>query len=287
MNPWQFVGENTSVLKRRFDKSVMITDPLFYRLFATSPETFFLLLGMSIDDAREMAARYEYQAIEFKETSHRTDGVFLPKEPSLPIYFLEVQFYSLPSVFADLLAKAYTYLKQNDPAQPFRGVVLFASRALEPADVTPYRPLLEARYVQRYYLDELQEVPNSPLGLSILQLIGRAESEAAATARDIVVRAKAEITDAALRADVIELIETVIMYKLAGATREEIQTMLQISDLRNTRVYQEALEEGERKGLARAVVKLAEKQMSADEIAKFLDVEIEFVRQVLNGRLND
>jgi hypothetical protein len=37
----------------------MITDPVFYRLFATSPETFFLLLGMRDDIAKEMAARYE------------------------------------------------------------------------------------------------------------------------------------------------------------------------------------------------------------------------------------
>src|SRR5438876_1198953 len=29
----------------------MITDPIFYRLFATSPETFFLVLGMSADSA--------------------------------------------------------------------------------------------------------------------------------------------------------------------------------------------------------------------------------------------
>jgi predicted transposase YdaD len=70
----------------------MITDPLFYRLFETSPETFFLLLGMSAESAKAMAARYQYQAIEFKETSHRVDGVFLPKEPGLPLYFLEVQF---------------------------------------------------------------------------------------------------------------------------------------------------------------------------------------------------
>src|SRR3954465_4875395 len=120
----------------------MITDPLFYRLFETSPETFFLLLGMPAEAAIAMAARYQYQAIEFKETSHRTDGVFLPKEPGLPIYFLEVQFYPLPSVFADLLAKVFTYLKQHDPAQPFRGIVLFANRALEPADSEPYQALL-------------------------------------------------------------------------------------------------------------------------------------------------
>ena len=69
----------------------MITDPVFYRLFATSPETFFLMLGMSAESAREMAARFQYEAIEFKTTSQRVDGVFLPKEAGLPIYFLEAQ----------------------------------------------------------------------------------------------------------------------------------------------------------------------------------------------------
>ena len=50
----------------------MITDPLFYRLFETSPETFFLLLGMPADLAFDMAARYEYKALEFKEKAHRS-----------------------------------------------------------------------------------------------------------------------------------------------------------------------------------------------------------------------
>src|ERR1700732_4935304 len=115
----------------------MITDTICYRLFATSPETLFLVLGMPDDMAKEMARRYEYEAIEFKETAHRSDGVFRPREPGLPLYFLEVQFYHLPSVFADLLVKAYTYLKQHDPSQPYCGVVLFGSRALEAANLPP------------------------------------------------------------------------------------------------------------------------------------------------------
>ena len=124
--------------------ATMKTDPLFYRLFETSPETFFLLLGMSANQASDTAARYEYTAPEFKETSHRVDGVFMPKEAGLPVYFLEVQFYPLPNVYAGLLAKVYTYLKRHDPAQSFRGVVLFADRSLEPKELTPYQPLLDA-----------------------------------------------------------------------------------------------------------------------------------------------
>jgi predicted transposase/invertase (TIGR01784 family) len=267
-------------------RGAMITDSLFYRLFETSPETFFLLLGMPADAAQKMAARYQFLAIEFKETSHRTDGVFLPKEVDMPLYFVEVQFYLRPNIFADLLAKAYTYLKQHDPAQDFRGVVLFASRSLEPAEASPYRPLLEAGLIQRFYLDEMPEPVNAPLGLSILYLIRRAESEAPAIARELVTRVKDETTDVALRDDLIELIETVIIYKLARFTREEIQTMLQVKDIRDTRVYQEAMEEGARKVTARHIVNLAAKKMPADEIAATLEVEIEFVHEVLKSRTN-
>lgn len=145
----------------------MITDPLFYRLFASSPETFLFLLGTSTESARAMAARYQYQAIEFKERSHRTDGVFLPKESGLPLYFV-VQFYPLASVYADLCVKAYTYLKQHDAGQPFYGVVLFANRAWEPTELVPYQPLIDAGLIRRFYLDEMPELAEAPIGLSCI-----------------------------------------------------------------------------------------------------------------------
>ena len=291
----------------------MITDPLFYRLFETVPETFFLLLGMSVDSARQMAARYQYQAIEFKETAHRVDGVFLPRDPGLSLYFLEVQFYPLPSVFADLLVKVYTYLKQHEPGQAFCGVVLFASRSLEPVAVTPYQPLFQAGLIRRFYLDEMPELANAPLGLSILYLIRQTESEAPRMARGLVARARTEIDDEALRADLVEFIETIIMYKVPKLTREEIKTMLQIHDIRESRAYQEAreeglekgreeglekgreeglerderrLEKGREEGLALAIQKMAAKNMPAEEIAVLLDVDIKVVQQRLNRRTN-
>jgi predicted transposase/invertase (TIGR01784 family) len=264
----------------------MITDPIFYRLFATSPETFFLVLGMSADSAREMAARYQYEALEFKETAHRVDGVFRPKEAELPLYFLEVQFYRLPSVFADVLVKAYTYLKQHDPGQAFCGVVLFASRSLEPEELVPYRPLLDAGLIRCYYLDEMPEVAEAPLGLSILYLIRQTESQASATARALVARSTREIDDAALRAELVELIETVILYKLPRLSREEIQAMLQVNDIRQTRVYQEAKEEGRNEERERtfqeklrSIAKMAALKMSAETIADLLGLDVDLVRK--------
>jgi predicted transposase YdaD len=120
-----------------------------------------------------------------------------------------------------------------------------------------------------------------------LYLIRQTESEAPATARNLIARARAEIGDEALRADLIELIERVIIYKLSRFTREEIQAMLQIHDIRESRVYQEAIEEGEKKGMEKgiekgaAIVRLAARKKSVAEIAAVLEVDVELVRQVL------
>lgn len=262
----------------------MITDPLFYRLFSTSPETFFLLLGMSPELAMEMAARYQFEAVEFKQTSHRSDGVFRPKEPGLPLYFVEVQFYRLPSVYADLLVKAYTYLKQNDPGQLFRGVVLFATRSLEPSKLAPYQPLLDAGMVQRYYLDEMPEHGDAPLGIAILNLLRQSESQAPETARVLIVRMKQETVDEVLRRDLIQLIETVIVYKLASLSREEIQAMLKVDDIRQTRVYRDAQQEAREEERQRqqlrdrnAIAKLADLKFPPERIAEILELDFDFV----------
>jgi predicted transposase/invertase (TIGR01784 family) len=199
------------------------------------------------------------------------------------LYFLEVQFYDLPSVFAGLLAKVYTYLKQHDPGQSFCGVVLFASRSLEPKGLKPYQPLLDAGMVRRLYLEEMPELTNAPLGLSILYLIRQSESQAPVTARTLVTRARVEVGDAGLRADLIQLIETVIMYKLPRLSRNEVHAMLQIHDIRESRAYQETMEEGLKKGMEKgiAIAKLAAEKKSAAEIAAILEVDVELVRQLL------
>jgi len=264
----------------------MITDPLFYRLFETSVDTFFLVLGLSVDEAREQAARYRYEALEFKETAHRADRVFRPQEEGLPVYFLEVQFYPLPSVYADVLVKAYTYLKQHDPSQQFVAVVLFSSRELEPPGLAPCQPLLDSGHLRPFYLDELPEMANAPLGLSILYLIVQSEAQAPAMARKLVARTKSEIDDAALRVNLIELIETVIIYKLPRLNREEIQSMLQIHDIRESRVYQEAKEEGREEVreevLREVILKMVAQNISVAKIAKVLQTSVKEVQHIIS-----
>jgi predicted transposase/invertase (TIGR01784 family) len=189
------------------------------------------------------------------------------------------------------MAKVFTYLKQNNPGQPFCGVVLFASRSLEPKELIPYRHMIAADQIRRYYLEELEELPNAPLGLSILCLIRHAENHAPEVARELIVRVKSEIEDKSLQVDLIDLIETVIIYKLPKLGRAEIQAMLQIHDIRESRVYQEAREEGKveglkvgiEKGIAISIAKLAAKNKSLAEIAALLDLNVDQVQQALKN----
>jgi predicted transposase/invertase (TIGR01784 family) len=167
-------------------------------------------------------------------------------------------------------------------------VVLFGSRALEPGELAPYQPLLDAGLIRRFYLDEMPELANAPLGLSILYLLRQAESQAPARARELILRTRQEIQDAALQHDLVELIETVVLYKLPRLSREEIQAMLQVHDIRETRVYQEAKEEGLKEGMEkerlRAISMMAARNMSAAEIADILGLDEQFVRQhMANG----
>jgi predicted transposase YdaD len=59
--------------------------------------------------------------------------------------------------------------------------------------------------------------------------------------------------------------------------------MLQIHDIRESRVYQEAKEEGLKEGIEKgvAIARLAAEKKSVVEIAALLEMNVELVRQVL------
>jgi predicted transposase YdaD len=61
--------------------------------------------------------------------------------------------------------------------------------------------------------------------------------------------------------------------------------MLKVHDIRETRVYQEAMEEGEELGIEKAIAitKLAAKNTPAPEIAAKLKLDIALVRKVISA----
>jgi predicted transposase YdaD len=57
-------------------------------------------------------------------------------------------------------------------------------------------------------------------------------------------------------------VERIVVYKFPQKSREEIEAMFELSDLKQTRVYQEALAEGEAKGEVKGEIKLAIRQLN-------------------------
>ncbi len=101
-------------------------------------------------------------------------------------------------------------------------------------------------------------------------------------------QARQQLTDEATKRDLIKLVETIIVYKLPQKSREEIEAMFGLSELKQTRVYQEALEEGKQLGVEEGkeqtkletIPRMLQFGLSEEAIAKMLDLPLELVQQV-------
>jgi predicted transposase/invertase (TIGR01784 family) len=85
----------------------------------------------------------------------------------------------------------------------------------------------------------------------------------------------------------LQLIETILIYKFSDRSREEIESMFGLSDLQQTRVYQEGKEEGKQEGLEEGAIReklriisvLLRLGLTIEDTAKELSLTVEEVRQ--------
>lgn len=265
----------------------METDSFFYQLFKKLPQTFFELLHQPSERARV----YRFDSVEVKN-SFRIDGLFVPRRPELPLYFLEVQNQLVPNFYANLLAKVFWYLQENDPGQNWAAVALFGSRKFAPVQLEPYRELMESGRVTRIYLDEYPMPADPPVGLGILQMVSASESEVPGLAGRLVAKAESNLVDSETGDKVIELAEELLMRKLKHLDREGIRKMLQLHDIRESKAWQEAHEEGVQKGVQKGVQegirkekrtlvqKWLAKGKSVKEIAELMEITTKEVRRL-------
>jgi len=131
----------------------------------------------------------------------------------------------------------------------WRAVLIFTKKRLDTGISIQYREFANNPRLQRIYLDELtQNVAEGSLELGVLKLIGVKEETAPEQARQLIARTREELTDAAQQRKILELVETVLIYKFPDLSREELEQMLGLNELKQTRFYQEALEEGLEQG---------------------------------------
>ncbi|MEQ9483036.1 Rpn family recombination-promoting nuclease/putative transposase [Coleofasciculus sp. F4-SAH-05] len=255
----------------------MKTDSIFYNLFQAFPSIFFELINRSPEEA----ASYEFTSREVKQLSFRLDGLFLPKtnEPDKPFYLVEVQFQPDTSLYYRVFAELFLFLKQYQPPHPWQIVVIYPNRSTEREQPLHFGNLLTLNQVRRIYLDELGEAAERSLGVGVVKLVIEPEETAGQLARHLIEQAQQQLRDEAVQRDLINLIETIIVYKLPQKSREEIAAMLGLSELKKTRFYQEVFEEGKQEAKLETVPALLQLGLTSAQIAEALKLPLELVQQ--------
>lgn len=257
----------------------MKTDTLFYQLFQEEPWIFFQL----IEQGSTNLDAYQFIAPEIKQRSFRLDGLFTTAEQrgDLPLYFVEVQFYRETDFYDRLFPSIFLYFGQYKPVNPDWFIVVIFDKASNDAAIPMrYRELAQNR-LRRIYLDRMPEGEDPSIGLGILKLVVEAEANAGELARNLIERTKQELEDSQSQRQLLELIETIIVYKFPNLNHEEIEAMLNLEEIKQTRVYLDAKEEGKLEQKLAMIPLLQELGLNIEQIAQRLQLPAETVRENL------
>jgi predicted transposase/invertase (TIGR01784 family) len=248
------------------------TDTIFYRLFQGFPGIFFEIINQSPATANS----YQFSSVEIKQLAFRIDGVFLPKAnaPSLPIYFVEVQFQSDKQFYSRFFTETFMYLDKTELTNNWCGVVVYPTKSVDDGETQRYIELLTSGRVQRIYLDELESTSGESVGIETVKLVIEPESTAGAKARELIELNRQQTVDTVTQQEILELIETIIIYKFPQKSRKEIEQMLGLGELKQTKVYQEAKDEGK----LETVPFMLNLGATVEQIAATLGLDIEQVR---------
>jgi predicted transposase/invertase (TIGR01784 family) len=161
-----------------------------------------------------------------------------------------VQFQPDPELYSRLFAEVFLYLRQQRPAHPWHAVVIYPTRVVDPGAHPHYQVLLDSGQVTQVYLDEWAR-PRQTLSQQLIGVLLADPPQAISAARTVLTQVgDAAVVDTRLATTMVNLVETILVYKLPTLSREEIQTMLELTDtdLKQTRFYQEVFTEGRQEG---------------------------------------
>ncbi|HEY9616913.1 MAG TPA: Rpn family recombination-promoting nuclease/putative transposase [Microcoleaceae cyanobacterium] len=257
----------------------MRRDAIFYQIFQRFPNLLFEL----VERPPLQAEHYRFESVEIKEPTFRIDGVFLPPDDASPkiIFFAEVQFQKDESLYHRFFSESLLYLYRNPTLyDDWYGVLIFPDRNLEPENTTIHRSLLNGSQVKRIYLNELGDPSQQPIGISLMQLTIAPQEAAIVQARQLIERTEEETTDTLTKNEIIEIIATIAFYKFIHLSREDVEAMLGL-DLENSRIYQEAKEEGKEEALAITVPLLLKAGMTIEEIAQQTGIDEETIHRII------
>ncbi|MGB3296931.1 MAG: Rpn family recombination-promoting nuclease/putative transposase [Phormidesmis sp.] len=224
----------------------MPTDHIFHALFMTAPGLVLKLIG------KQPTATYKFSSVEVKETAFRFDGVLTPAAESAdqPTVFVEVQFQKDVRFYRRLFAEIFIFLRHNPNVAHWQALVIFERRSREPDQHQrlPFQTLLQSPQLHVIYLEDFQQASADSWEAAILQLIVTNPREAIQRAKVLISRIKSQTYSNVSESQILELVETIVVYKFPNLEREVIATMLELYSMKETRVYQDALAEGRQEG---------------------------------------
>lgn len=249
----------------------MKTNSLFYHLFQNFPSIFFELIGHPLTET----SGYEFQSVAVKDTNQRIDGIFIPaKRTRQPIYFVEVQSQFDEEFYYRFFTEIFLYLGNNKSNRDWFAVAIYPRRIIEPVIPRPYQWLVESDHIKRLYLDELGLNANQSLGLGMLKLLVEDEAKAQQRAEYLIHQIQ-QITPISEQASLGKLLTTILAYKFPKLGIKELTEMFELSDLKQSQLYQEAKIEGK----LETVPLLLELGLSVERIAQELGLEVNAVKE--------
>ncbi len=124
-----------------------------------------------------------------------------------------------------------------------------------------------------------------PIGIATIKLIIEDEDKAIITAKELINITQQEISNEQQQ-QLLELVETILVYQFPRISRKEIEAMFSLSDSNQTKVYQEAREEGSLEAKLESLPRLLALNLTVEQISQALNLTIEIVTQAAQGIQN-
>lgn len=187
-----------------------------------------------------------------------------------------MQFQQDKQIYSRLISEVNLYLRQNKTKNNWYGVVIYPRKSLDVADTKHYSEFFDSGRITRIYLEDLGDAASLPIGIATIKLIIENQKIAKQQAKELIARTKQQGLPKPQQQQLLDLIGTILVYKLPKIKKEELKAMFKKSDLRKTTFYQEVKEETTLESIPR----LLALGLTPEQVAQGLDISVEVVRQV-------
>ncbi|MEH1984446.1 MULTISPECIES: DUF2887 domain-containing protein [unclassified Nostoc] len=192
-----------------------------------------------------------------------------------------MQTYKDEEFYERFFGEIFVYFRQYKPANSdWYAIVIYDKRIHETPPHPRYQALVE-KHLRCIYLNELSTITEDSLAIGIAKLFVEAPTKATFLAQQLITQAREDFPDENLQKKVIAFIQAIVFYKFPNLTLEEIEAMLDLDAFKNTRLYESIVAKTEPETKLKLAPKCVEKGMSIQEIAEFLELDVEIIKKYL------